>query len=166
MCRAQLYGRKRTKTMLKFLVLAACLALQVPAAFAAEGLVTVPSVHNPKTTIDRLEAAVAAGGSTVFARVDHAAGAATVGMTMRPTVLLIFGNPKAGSPLMLDQQTMGIDLPLRALAYEDKDGKTWLSYNDPSWLAARHGVTPGAAAVTEKIKAGIAAAVAKASGPE
>ena len=74
----------------------------------------------------------------VFARIDHAAGAASVGMALRPTELLIFGNPKGGTPLMQDRQTAGIDLPVKALAWEDADGKTWLSYNDADWIAARH----------------------------
>jgi uncharacterized protein (DUF302 family) len=89
--------------------------------------------------MDRLEAAVKAKGMTLFARIDHAAGAAAVGMSLRPTELLIFGNAKGGTPLMQSNQTVGIDLPLKALVWEDASGVTWLSYNDPSWLAKRHG---------------------------
>src|SRR5260370_23678595 len=77
---------------------------------------------------------------TVFARIDHAAGAAAVGLSLRPTELLIFGNAKSGTPLMQSMQTIGIDLPLKALVWQDASGSTWLSYNDPSWLAKRHGL--------------------------
>jgi uncharacterized protein (DUF302 family) len=90
--------------------------------------------------MDRLEAAVKAKGMTLFARIDHAAGAAAVGLSLRPTELLIFGNAKGGTPLMQSNQTVGIDLPLKALVWEDASGATWLSYNDPSWLAKRHGL--------------------------
>jgi uncharacterized protein (DUF302 family) len=77
---------------------------------------------------------------TVFARIDHAAGAEEVGLPLRPTELLIFGNAKAGTPLMQANQPIGIDLPLKALVFEDAAGRVWLSYNDPRWLAQRHGV--------------------------
>jgi uncharacterized protein (DUF302 family) len=90
--------------------------------------------------MNRLEAEVKAKGMTVFARIDHAAGAAAVGLSLRPTELLIFGNAKGGTPLMQSIQTIGIDLPLKALVWQDASGKTWLSYNDPSWLAKRHGL--------------------------
>jgi len=109
----------------------------------AEGLVTVGSGFAPEETMARLEAAVAAKGLTMFARIDHAAGAAQVGLALRPTVLFIFGNAKGGTPLMQGAQTMGIDLPLKALVWQDAAGKTWLSYNDPAWLARRHGLDPG-----------------------
>jgi uncharacterized protein (DUF302 family) len=105
---------------------------------AAEGLITVPSRFGPKETMDRLENEIKASGLTIFARVDHAAGAAEVGLTLRPTELLIFGNARGGTPLMQANQTIGIDLPLKALVWQDELGKTWLSYNDPSWLAKRH----------------------------
>jgi uncharacterized protein (DUF302 family) len=109
-------------------------------AMAADGLTTIPSSFGPKETMDRLEAAVKAKGLTVFARVDHAAGATDVGLPLRPTELLIFGNAKGGTPLMQATQTIGIDLPLKALVWQDAAGKTWLSYNDPSSLAKRHGL--------------------------
>lgn len=111
------------------------------------GITTILSHYDVKSTIDRLEAAAKAKGLTIFARVDHAAGAAAVGMTLRPTELLIFGNARGGTPLMQAQQTIGIDLPLKALAWEDAAGKTWLSYNEPEWLAARHGLVEGGGAV-------------------
>jgi uncharacterized protein (DUF302 family) len=103
-----------------------------------DGLVTVACDHPVKEAIDRLEAALRAKGVTVFARVDHAAGAASVEMQLRPTEVLIFGNPKAGTPLMQANQTIGLDLPLKILAWEDAEGKVWLTYNDPDWLARRH----------------------------
>ena len=107
---------------------------------ATQGLTTIPSSYGPQETINRLETAVKAKGMTVFARIDHAAGAAGVGETLRPTELLIFGNPKAGTPLMQAGQTIGIDLPLKALVWQDAAGKTQVSYNEPGWLAKRHGL--------------------------
>jgi uncharacterized protein (DUF302 family) len=109
-------------------------------AMTALGLTTIPSRFEPQDTMDRLEAAVKAKGMTVFARIDHAAGAAEAGLSLRPTAVLIFGNAKAGTPLMQSVQTVGIDLPLKALVWQDTSGDTWLSYNDPAWLAQRHGL--------------------------
>jgi uncharacterized protein (DUF302 family) len=107
---------------------------------AADGLTTIRSSFGPTDTMNRLEAEVRAKGMTVFARIDHAAGAAEAGLSLRPTELLIFGNAKGGTPLMQSIQTIGIDLPLKALVWQDASGNTWLSYNDPSWLATRHGL--------------------------
>lgn len=104
------------------------------------GLTTIRSSHGPQETMDRLEAAVKAKGMTVFARIDHAAGASAVGLSLHPTEVLIFGNAKGGTPLMQSVQTIGIDLPLKALVWQDASGDTWLSYNDPAWLAQRHGL--------------------------
>jgi uncharacterized protein (DUF302 family) len=135
-------------------------------AMAADGLTTVPSGFGPKETTDRLEAAIKARGMTVFARIDHAAGAAAVGLPLRPTELLIFGSAKAGTPLMQAGQTIGIDLPLKMLVHEDAAGKVWLSYNDPSWLARRHGLGGAVAPIAEGMTAalhGIANKVAKTS---
>src|SRR5271170_3320447 len=103
-----------------------------------DGLVSVASKYSVKDTLDRLEANLKAKDITVFARIDHAAGAASVAMPLRPTELLIFGNPKAGTPLMQSSQTIGIDLPLKILAWQDAAGQVWLTYNDPGWLARRH----------------------------
>jgi uncharacterized protein (DUF302 family) len=108
-------------------------------ATAADGLVAVKSAHPPKATLDRFEATAKERGLMVFARIDHAAGAQRVGKTLRPTELLIFGNPQGGTPLMECAQSAGIDLPLKALAWEDAQGQSWLGYNDPAWLAQRHG---------------------------
>ena len=105
-----------------------------------EGLVTTPSKYDPKETADRLVAAVAKHGMSIFARIDHAAAAATVGMKLGPTEVFVFGNPKGGTVLMRAKQTMGIDLPLKMLVWQDDANKVWLSYNDPRWLAKRHGV--------------------------
>jgi uncharacterized protein (DUF302 family) len=122
---------------------------------AADGLITMRSSHGPKDTMNRLEVGVKAKGMTVFARIDHAAGAAEVGLPLRPTELLIFGNAKGGTPLMQAEQAIGIDLPLKALVWRDAAGGTWLSYNDPTWLAKRHGL----GAATEAALRGMAGAL-------
>lgn len=106
---------------------------------AAEGMISLQSPHTATATMDRLESIVEEKGLTVFARIDHAAGAEKVGKSLRPTELLIFGNPKGGTPFMQCAQSVGIDLPLKALVWEDDTGQVWLGYNDPSYLAQRHG---------------------------
>jgi uncharacterized protein (DUF302 family) len=108
---------------------------------AIEGLTSIPSSFAPKETMDRLVAEINAKGMSVFARIDHAAGAAEVGLTLRPTELIIFGNARGGTPLMQSVQTVGIDLPMKALVWQDAAGKTWISYNEPGWIAQRHGIT-------------------------
>src|SRR5215467_6522668 len=105
---------------------------------AADGLITIKSAFGPEETMKRFEAEVRAKGMTVFAHIDHAAGATAVGLPLRPTDLLIFGNAKGGTPLMQAVQSIGIDLPLKALVWQDASGATWLSYNDPAFLAKRH----------------------------
>ena len=107
---------------------------------AADGLTTIRSSYGPKETINRLEAEIRARGMTVFAHVDHAAGAAEVGLSLLPTVVLLFGNARGGTPLMQSIQTIGIDLPLKMLVWQDEAGDTRLSYNDPHWIAKRHGL--------------------------
>jgi uncharacterized protein (DUF302 family) len=133
---------------------------------AADGLITIPSHHGPQETMKRLEAEVKAKGMTVFARVDHAAGAAAVGLSLRPTLLLVFGNAKGGTPLMQVVQSIGIDLPLKALVWQDASGNTWLSHNDPGWLAKRHGLghetDAAVGAMTGALKAVTTAATAAA----
>lgn len=111
-----------------------------------QGLISVQSAFSVAETIDRLIATITPLGLSVFARVDHAAGAAAIGQTLRPTQLLIFGNPNGGTPLMQDRQTAGIDLPLKALAWQDDNGKVWLTVNDPHWIAQRHGLGAASAA--------------------
>ncbi len=106
---------------------------------AADGLTTLKSSRGPKETVDRLVAELQAKGLTIFARVDHAAGAKEAGLELRPTEFVIFGNAKGGTPLMQANQAIGIDLPLKALVWQEASGDTWLSYNDPAWLARRHG---------------------------
>jgi uncharacterized protein (DUF302 family) len=113
------------------------------------GLVTIPSQFPASETMQRFVAALTARGVTVFARIDHADGAAKVGMTLRPTELLIFGHPKGGTPLMLSRQTAGIDLPLKALAWQDADGKNWLTLNSAAWLAQRHELSDETAAAVK-----------------
>jgi uncharacterized protein (DUF302 family) len=113
------------------------------------GLISVQSRVSAKETLERLLAALAARKLIVFARIDHAAGAASVGLPLRPTEVVVFGNPKGGTAPMQDRQSAGIDLPLKALISEDADGKAWLTYNDPAWIAERHGLgAASAAAVT------------------
>jgi uncharacterized protein (DUF302 family) len=124
-------------------------------AMAADGLTTVRSNYGPKETMDRLAAVVKAKGLTVFARIDHAAGAAEVGLSLRPTELMIFGNARGGTPLMQSNQTVGIDLPLKALIWQDASGDTWLSYNDPSWIAKRHGLGHETAATVNAMSAAL-----------
>jgi uncharacterized protein (DUF302 family) len=121
-----------------------------------EGLTSIRSGFGPKETMDRLEAEIRAQGMTVFARIDHAVGAAEVGLTLRPTELIIFGNARGGTPLMQSVQTVGIDLPLKALAWQDTAGKTWISYNEPSWIAQRHAIA-NAEPVVSKMAAGLSA---------
>lgn len=130
---------------------------------AADGLTTMVSSFGPKETMDRLEAEVRARGMAVFARIDHAAGAAEVGLPLRLTELLIFGSAKAGTPLMQANQAIGIDLPLKALVVEDAAGKIWLSYNDPHWLAHRHGLGPELAPALDAMAAALKAIATKAT---
>ena len=129
---------------------------------ATNGLTIVQSNFGVKETMDRLEVEVKAKGLTVFARIDHASGAAEVGMQLRPTELLIFGNARGGTPLMQANQTVGIDLPLKALVYEAAAGKIWLAYNNPSWIAQRHELGTKASAVVQALTNALEALVANA----
>jgi uncharacterized protein (DUF302 family) len=116
---------------------------------AQNGLVQLKSAFLVKETLDRLTRLVESKGLTVFCRIDHAANAVSAGLQLRPTEVIVFGNAKGGTPLMQATQTIGIDLPLKALAWEDAAGQTWLTYNDPVWLNARHGIEiPGSAPAT------------------
>lgn len=108
---------------------------------AQEGLVSIASRYSAAETMQRLLAALKKRDLTVFARIDHAANAAAVGLPLRPTEVVLFGNPKGGTVLMQDQQRAGIDLPLKALVWQDTDGKVWLSYNAPDWIGARAGLS-------------------------
>lgn len=111
------------------------------------GMSILRSLHGPRETMDRLVDVVAARGMTVFARIDHGAGANEAGLPLCPTELLVFGSARAGTPLMQAAQTFGIDLPLRVLVWQDAGGTTWLGYNDPLWLASRHDVAADCAAI-------------------
>jgi uncharacterized protein (DUF302 family) len=126
--------------MRSILVLAFSLLFISPAAHAENLMVVKQSPHSVSKTLDRLTAVMQKKGLTIFARVDHAAGAKKAGLDMKPTELLIFGNPKMGTPLMLAKRTIGVDLPLKALAWQDDAGKVWLGYTTPAALKARHGV--------------------------
>ena len=127
-------------------IAAVAIAATVTLAGAADGLIAVKSPVDAKTTMDRVEAQAKQRGLSIFARIDHAAGAAKIGKALRPTEVLIFGNPQGGTPLMACAQTAGIDLPLKALVWEDAAGQVWLGYNDPAYLAKRHAVPDCAAA--------------------
>jgi uncharacterized protein (DUF302 family) len=107
---------------------------------AGDGLITVGSSRSASETAAALNAALKARGLTIFAEIDHAAGAAAVHMRLRPTILIMFGSPRGGTPLMQEDQRAGIDLPLKALIWQDVEGKVWLTYNDPAWIATRHGL--------------------------
>ena len=128
-----------------------------------EGLTSIRSNFGPKETMERLEAEIRAQGMKVFARIDHAAGAAEAGLKLRPTHLIVFGNARGGTPLMQSIQTVGVDLPLKALVWEDASGTTWLSYNEPSCIAQRHNI-PNAEPIVSKMTAAISAMLRKATG--
>ena len=125
-------------------------------AFADNGLINIKSHHSVKVTADRLEKILKTKGMTVFIRINHAAAARKVGKELRPTELLIFGNPKVGTPLMQCQQSVALDLPQKALIWKDADGQVWLTYNDPEYIARRHGITD-----CQKIRKKIANALQK-----
>jgi uncharacterized protein (DUF302 family) len=108
-----------------------------------DGLITVASAHSFSETLARFEAALLGTNMTVFARVDHAGGAAAAGLSLRPTMLILFGNPRGGTPLMQAAQPVGLELPLKMLVWEDEGGATQLSYDDPVWLARRFGLDLG-----------------------
>ena len=122
------------------------------ALFADNGLVRTPSRNSVDETLDRFEQAVRDKGMTVFARIDHRAGASGVDLTLRPNQVLIFGNPKVGTLLMQSQPTAGIDLPLKVLAWEDDKGQVWLAYNAPAYLTERHHIE-GRGEVVKKMQA-------------
>ena len=155
---------RATRILTRGFVLIIAMSLWGVEAMAVDGLVTIRSDRGPAETMNRLEAAVKERGLTVFARIDHAAGAKEVGLPLRPTSVLIFGNAKGGTPLMQSIQTIGIDLPLKVLVWEDASDVTWLSYNDPSWLAKRHGLPHGTDAVAGALAATLGAIVKMAAG--
>jgi uncharacterized protein (DUF302 family) len=109
-------------------------------ALAADGLIVVKSNHSVAATADKLEAALNKNGMKIMNRINHAAGAESANMALRPTELVIFGNPKVGTPLMQCSQTVAVDLPQKALIWEDESGQVWLGYNDPQYLKIRHAI--------------------------
>lgn len=140
--------------LLSAVVLSSCLGF-TNVVIAADGLIAVKSANDVATTMDKLEAIVITKGMNVFGRVDHATGAAKADIVLRPTQVLIFGNPKVGSPLMNCSQSIAIDLPQKALVWEDESGDVWLGYNDPTYLKQRH-ATEGCDAVFEKVTGALA----------
>ncbi|MDQ2095292.1 DUF302 domain-containing protein [Rhodalgimonas zhirmunskyi] len=130
---------------MKRILIAAAMVVAGSAAFAQDGLIKLKAQGDVPTVMDALEAAVKDAGATVFARVDHAGGAETVGMELAPEQLLIFGNPKLGTPAMQDDPLAGLYLPLRVLVYSDADGMTWIAYEDPAaMLDGLEGIPDGA----------------------
>ena len=128
-----------------------------------EGMTTLRSAFGAKETMDRIEAEVRARGFTIFARIDHAQGATEAGLALRPTELLIFGAAKAGTPLMAENQQIGLDLPLKVLVYEDAERAVYLSYLRPRWLAERYGLST-ALAQADAMTAAVTAVAVKATG--
>jgi uncharacterized protein (DUF302 family) len=151
--------------MRKFFLALILTTLFTTSAYATEGMISVKSAHTVAVTADRLEKILLSKGMTVFKRIDHAAGAQKVGKTLRPTELVIFGNPKVGTPLMLCSQSVAIDLPQKALIWQDEAGQVWFSYNDPAYLTLRHNIQ-GCDAVLKKIAGALGKFAAKASAAE
>jgi uncharacterized protein (DUF302 family) len=129
-----------------------------------DGLTTVKSLHGPAETLTRLENSIAAHGLTVFASIDHAAGAKDVGLDLPPTGVVIFGSPKSGTPLMQMSDTIGLQLPLKILVRQQANGETFLAYDDPSWIARRYGLAEAAAPVVAKMQAAMATIAREAAG--
>ncbi len=152
---------RKARRMLSYLVVS--LVLGSASAYADEGLVALKSTGNVEQTVQRLEKVLKENGVNVVATVDHAAAAKKVGMKLRPTRVVIFGNPKAGTPLMQCAQTTAIDLPQKALVYEDDKGQTWIAYNDVQYLEKRHDIGECGGAVESNAKA-LKAIVGQAAG--
>ena len=125
--------------MSKLITTVSIILLAASTAHAADGLIVLKSNHPIKETVARLEKALDEKGMTVFAKIDHAAGAQKAGMVLDPAVLVVFGNPKVGTKLMQCSRTVAIDMPQKALIWEDDNGQTWYGYNDPRYLMKRHG---------------------------
>jgi uncharacterized protein (DUF302 family) len=131
-----------------------------------ESFITLRSKHSVPETIDRLAKIAESKGLRIFARIDHGKGAAEVGLPLRPTQLLLFGHPKGGTPLMQDRQTAGLDLPLKALAWEDEKGQVWLSHYTGSEIAARHGLSEVSKAAVDTIDKGMTLLCGMAAGED
>ncbi len=130
----------------------------------ADGLITIRSAFGPRETMQRFESEVRDRGMTIFAHIDHAQGAAEAGMDLRPTDLLVFGAARGGTPLMQANQTIGIDLPLKVLVWENEDGATFLTYNDPGFLALRHALGPASDPVVDGLSNALKAMATEAVG--
>jgi uncharacterized protein (DUF302 family) len=128
------------------------------------GLVTIESAHSAADTLSRLETVLKTKGIQIFARIDHARAAAAAGLELRPTVVLIFGDPHAGTALMQADQRVGLDLPLKALIWEDAGGHAFVTYNDPRWIAGRHGLTGAAAEIAGRLAVGLEGLATAATG--
>ncbi len=144
-------------------ILLSTLALIVTAGIASAEMVRLESPHSVAVTMDRLAAAVDGAGAKVFARIDHQAGAKSVDVDLPASTVMFFGSPKIGAPIMQDGITIGLDLPLRALAYEE-GGKVWLVYHDPTEMAAQHGIAADHP-VLQKIKGALGKLTGKAIAP-
>lgn len=131
-----------------------------------EGLITIQSGFSVKETINKISSIVESKGLTIFLRIDHSDNATKQGLNIRPTELIIFGNPEAGTVLMQDKQTVGIDLPVKALAWEDEEGKVWLTYNDTKWLGDRHNLTENSVTVLKAIEDGMTLVSSLATGSQ
>jgi uncharacterized protein (DUF302 family) len=147
--------RLKEKKMKKLILTALSILFIAIPVKAADGVVNVPSTFNVKETADRMEIILKEKGMTIFNRIKHSEGAGKVGIELRETELIIFGNPKVGSPLMKCQQNAAIDLPQKALIWEDDKAKVWISYNDPRYLVKRHNIT-GCEEVIAKIEKALA----------
>ena len=132
---------------------------------ADNGLVTTLSANSVPQTVQQLISSVTSKGMTVFATIDHGANAKEAGFAMKPTVLVIFGNPKAGTPLMIDKPTISLDLPVKVLIWEDDDAKVWLTYTETAWLARRHNLSESSQPIIQAIAEGIRLVVSEASRP-
>ena len=150
---------------MKRILLASVALLASVTASAQDGMISLPSPHDVHTTLDRLEDVLGEKGMNVFARFDHAANAAAADLELRPTAVLIFGNPKVGTPLMNCAQSVAIDLPQKMLAWEGEDGQVFIGYNDPGYLKGRHGVA-GCDKVLETVSGALAAFAAAAVAEE
>jgi len=129
-----------------------------------EGVVTILSSFGPKETLDKLKAEIVSYGLELFAEIDHAKNAKEAAIALRPETVLVFGSAKAGTPLMQANQAAGLDLPLKALVWQDAEGKTWISYNDPIWIAARYSLRAELMQVAQKMREGLEAIADKAAG--
>ena len=136
--------------MQKIFFIVITLLLLTTSVYADSGFISVKSAHDVKTTADRLEGMLKQKGMIVFTRINHAQGAQKIGQELRPTELIIFGNPKVGTPLMQCAQSVAIDLPQKALIWQDAQGQVWLSYNDPNYLVERHQIA-GCGDVIKKV---------------